>query len=883
MQKLGLNEIREKYLDFFQSKGHYRLGSYSLVPQNDKSLLLINSGMAPMKAYFTGQEVPPSKRVTTCQKCIRTGDIENVGQTARHGTFFEMLGNFSFGDYFKEEVIPWAWEFLTKELEIPTDRLYVSVYEEDDEAREIWNKKVGIPYDRIFKMGKDDNFWEVGLGPCGPCSEIYYDKGEKYGCGEPGCTVGCDCDRYMEVWNLVFTQFEKLEDGSYVNLANPNIDTGMGLERIATVMQDVNSLFDVDTIKTLRDKVCEIVNRTYGKEHKDDVKIRIITDHIRSVTFMTSDGVLPSNEGRGYVLRRLLRRAIMQAKLLGVDRKIVEELANVVIDSSKGAYTELEEKKEYILKVLSVEEARFFETLNQGMELVNTHIEKIKNDKDSFGGTLVGKEAFRLYDTFGFPLELLKEMLLEHSITIDEKEFYAEMEQQKERARAARTENTYMGSDETVFDKLPQSNPTAFTGYNNITEENCKIEFIIKDDELVQTANQGDKVVVILDKTSFYAESGGQKGEVGRIETANAVMEVLDVKKISGNRFVHTVEVIEDSFSVGDIARTIVDAKNRKASARNHTSAHLLQKALKDVLGNHIEQAGSSVDSNRCRFDFTHFSALSSMEIKHVERLVNEKILECLEVSTKELPIEEAKKQGAIALFGEKYGDTVRVVEADGYSVELCGGIHVNNTSEICAFKIVSETGVAAGVRRIEAMTGQKLFDYFRELDESNAILQNLLKATPGNVIKKVESYVTRTQELNKELEKLKEKANGNIIDDLIATKDIVNNANLIAAFVENTDANGLITISDKIKEKVDNAVTFLVTERDDKVSVTCMVSDEVQKLGGNAGKIIAETCAILGGKGGGRPNMAQGSGTDASKIADALIKAKEVLKEQLK
>ncbi len=882
MQKLGLNEIREKYLAFFQSKDHYRLNSYSLVPSNDKSLLLINSGMAPMKAYFTGQEVPPSKRVTTCQKCIRTGDIENVGQTARHGTFFEMLGNFSFGDYFKEEVIPWAWEFLTEVLEIPTDRLYVSVYEEDDEAREIWNKKVGIPYDRIFKMGKADNFWEVGLGPCGPCSEIYYDKGEKYGCGEPGCTVGCDCDRYMEVWNLVFTQFEKLEDGSYASLANPNIDTGMGLERIATVMQDVHSLFDVDTIKALRDKVCEIVNRTYGKEHKDDVRIRIITDHIRSVTFMTSDGVLPSNEGSGYVARRLLRRAIMQAKLLGVDRKIVEELANVVIESSKGAYTELEEKREYILKVLSGEETRFFETLNQGMELVNSHIEKIKIEKNDFGGTLVGKEAFRLYDTFGFPLELLKEMLLEHSINIDEKEFYAEMEQQKERARAARTENTYMGADETVFDKLPQSNPTVFTGYTNIVEENCKVEYIIKDDELVKTANQGDKVVVILDKTSFYAESGGQKGEIGKIETANAVLEVLDVKKISGNRFVHTVEVVEDSFSVGDVARTIVDEKNRKASARNHTSAHLLQKALKDVLGNHIEQAGSSVDSNRCRFDFTHFAPLSSMEIKHVEKIVNDKILSCLKVTTQELPIEEAKKQGAIALFGEKYGDKVRVVDASGYSVELCGGIHVENTSEICAFKIVSESGVAGGIRRIEAITGQRLFEYYRELDESNAMLQSILKATPENVVKKVESYVAKTQELNKELEKLKEKANGNIIDDLIATKDIVNNANLIAAFVENTDANGLKTISDKIKEKVENAVTFLVTEKDGKVSVTAMVSDEVQKLGGNAGKIIAETCEILGGKGGGRPNMAQGSGTDATKIADALIKAKEVLKAQL-
>ncbi len=882
MQKLGLNEIRERYLKFFESKEHYRLKSYSLVPENDKSLLLINSGMAPMKAYFTGAEVPPSKRVTTCQKCIRTGDIENVGQTARHGTFFEMLGNFSFGDYFKEEVIPWAWEFLTKELEIPEDRLYVSVYEEDDEAREIWHNKVGIPYDKIFKMGKDDNFWEVGLGPCGPCSEIYYDKGEQYGCGSPDCTVGCDCDRYMEVWNLVFTQFEKQEDGSYTNLEHPNIDTGMGLERIATVMQDVNSLFDVDTIKSLRDKVCVITGKTYGKEHKDDVKIRIITDHIRSATFMTSDGVLPSNEGRGYVLRRLLRRAIMQAKLLGVDRKIVEELAKVVIESSKGAYTELEEKEEYILKVLSVEETRFFDTLNQGMELVNAHIEKIINSEEKMSNVLMGKEAFRLYDTFGFPLELLKEMLLEHNIEIDEDEFYDEMEAQRERARAARSENTYMGADGTVFDQLPQTEPTVFTGYKNITEENCKILFIIKGDELVDSANQGDKVVVILDKTSFYAESGGQKGEIGKIKTSNAVLTVSDVKKVAGNRFAHTAEIIEDSIKVGDNAKTVVDMVNRKASARNHTSAHLLQKALKDVLGNHIEQAGSSVDANRCRFDFTHFSSMSSMEIAHVEKLVNKKILECLEVNTNELPIDEAKKRGAVALFGEKYGSTVRVVDAGQYSIELCGGIHVNNTSEICAFKIVSETGVAAGVRRIEAITGEKLFDYYRDLDESSAILQNILKATPDNFITKVEAYITKTQELNKELQKLKENANGNIIEDLIAQQDVVNDIHLVAAFVENTDANGLKTISDKIKEKLGSAVIVLITVKDDKAFVTSMASDEAMAKGANAGKLITEVCKVLDGKGGGRPNMAQGSGTNVNKVSDALIKAKEALLEQL-
>ncbi len=883
MQKLGLNEIREKYLQFFQSKDHYRLKSFSLVPENDKSLLLINSGMAPMKAYFTGQEIPPSKRVTTCQKCIRTGDIENVGQTARHGTFFEMLGNFSFGDYFKEEVIPWAWEFLTKELEIPEERLFVSVYEEDDEAREIWHNKVGLPYEKIFKMGKDDNFWEVGLGPCGPCSEIYYDKGEKYGCGSPDCTVGCDCDRYMEVWNLVFTQFEKVDDDKYENLEFPNIDTGMGLERIATVMQDVHSLFDVDTIKALRDAVCKLTNKTYGENQKDDVKIRIMTDHIRSVTFMTSDGVLPSNEGRGYVLRRLLRRSIMQARLLGVNERHVEKLVEIVIESSKDAYNELDEKREYILKVLSVEESRFYDTLNQGMELVNSHIEKIVSDKNALGNILMGKDAFRLYDTFGFPLELLKEMLIEHGIEIDEKEFFAEMKEQKERARAARSENTYMGSDETVFDKLPLGEETIFTGYDTLEENDCKILYIIKDNELVENAVADDEVYVILDKTSFYATSGGQKGEIGRISTANGVLDVLDVIKVAGNKFAHKCVVIEDSVATGELCKTEVCKVNRKSSARNHTSAHLLQKALRDVLGNHVEQAGSNVDSNRMRFDFTHFSAMSNMEIKHVEKLVNEKILECLDVNISEESIDNARKMGAVALFGEKYGDKVRVVDAGGYSIELCGGIHVKNTSEIGSFKIVSESGVASGVRRIEAITGAKLIEHYRELDERQELLQNILKATPDNLVKKVEQYIAKSQELNRELQKIKESANGNIIDDLINAKDIVNNVNLIASFVENTDGNGLKTIADKIKEKLDNAVIFLATEKDGKVALVCMASDESLSLGANCGKIISETSTIVGGKGGGRPNMAQGSGVDPTKIADALIKAKEVLTGQLK
>ncbi len=883
MKALGLNEIREAYLKFFESKEHLRLNSFSLVPHNDKSLLLINSGMAPMKAFFTGQEIPPSKRVTTCQKCIRTGDIENVGITARHGTFFEMLGNFSFGDYFKEEIIPWSWEFLTEVMEIPEDRLYVSVYQDDEEALKIWNEKVGLDKSKIFKMGKADNFWEHGLGPCGPCSEIYYDKGEAYGCSSPDCTVGCECDRYMEVWNLVFTQFEKLNEDTYEDLEFPNIDTGMGLERIATVMQDVNSIFDIDTIKELRDEVCKILNVKYGAHEKTDISVRVITDHIRSVTFMTSDGVLPSNEGRGYVLRRLIRRAIMHGKLLGVDVPMTAQLSKIVIKTSKGAYPELEEKQEYILKVLTVEEKRFYDTLDQGMELVQKHIKTLKESGNTINNKLLGSEAFRLYDTFGFPLELLKEILMEKGIEVDEEAFYAEMDEQKNRARSAREESTYMGADATIFDELDPTISTEFFGYNNEEVKDSKVLFIIKDNESVKEASKDDEVVIILDKTVMYAESGGQKGDIGTIKSNNAVVKISDCIKVGGNKFGHIGKVVEDNISVGDTVSVKYDKKNRLSVGRNHTAAHLLQKALKDVLGNHIEQAGSNVNSERMRFDFTHFSSLTSGEISHIEKLVNEKILECLPVVVSEKSINEAREMGALALFGEKYGDKVRVVDVSNYSVELCGGTHIDNTAILGGFKIISETGVSAGVRRIEALTGEGLHHYYRKLDENLKIIQQIAKATPDNIVNKVKSYIEQTKELNKELEKVKQNANGNIIDDLIGQIDTVEGVAYIGAKIDNIDGNGLKSIGDKIKEKQSSVVILLATEKEDKVTLVSMVSDDLVKQGVHAGNIIKETSQVVGGKGGGRPNMAQGGGVDGSKISDAIIKGKELVQEQLK
>ncbi len=879
MEKLGLNEIREKYLSFFESKGHLRMKSFSLVPNNDKSLLLINSGMAPLKPYFTGQQVPPRKRVTTCQKCIRTGDIENVGKTARHGTFFEMLGNFSFGDYFKHEVIPWAWEFFTEVLKIPADRLYVSVYQDDDEAFEIWNKKVGIPAERIFRMGKEDNFWEHGVGPCGPCSEIYYDKGEEYGCHGPNCTVGCDCDRYMEVWNLVFTQFCKEEDGSYSDLDHPNIDTGMGLERIATVMQNVNSIFDVDTIKAIRDEVCKIAGVEYNKDYKTDVSIRVITDHIRSVTFMVADGVLASNEGRGYVLRRLLRRAARHGKLLGIDKKFLSDLCKVVIENSKGAYPELEEKKDYINKIITVEEERFYETINQGIEIIRQKIDEIKAEK---GNVFSGSESFKLYDTYGFPIDLLKEILEEEGIEVDEAGFLKEMEAQKTRARAAREENTYMGAEETVFHKLPVDMSSVFTGYDHLVEPDSKVLAIVADDVISDTASEGQNVTIIADKTPFYAEMGGQCGDKGTIKTAGCEIEVTDCTKFGGNKFLHTGVVKSGEIKVGETAEFAVDKDKRIATARNHTTTHILQKALREVLGNHIEQAGSFVSSSRLRFDFTHFESVSKEDLIKIEKIVNEKILDAIDVTIEELPIEEAKKKGAMALFGEKYGDVVRVVSIGDYSVEFCGGTHLKNTAQAGSFKILSESGVAAGVRRIEALTGYGVLNYYEETDFMMNKAKEVLRVGGQNIINKINSLIEENKALSKEVEQLKAKMSVGHIDELVSAKEDINGTAVVCAKVDDMEMNDLRTMGDKIKDKLQSGIIVLASPLNDKVSFIVMVTDDVVKKGANAGQIVKAAATTAGGGGGGRPNMAQAGGKLPEKTEDALKAAIETIKSQL-
>lgn len=880
MESLGLNEIREKFLEFFESKGHLRMKSFSLVPQNDKSLLIINSGMAPLKPYFTGQEIPPNKRVTTCQKCIRTGDIENVGKTARHGTFFEMLGNFSFGDYFKEEIIPWSWEFVTEVMKIPKENLYVSVYRDDDEAYDIWNKKMGLAPERIFRMGKEDNFWEVGLGPCGPCSEIYYDRGEKYGCGSPDCTVGCDCDRYMEFWNLVFTQFNKQEDGSYANLEHPNIDTGMGLERIAAMMQDVVSIFDVDTIMAIRKEVCRVAGVEYNVNPRHDESIRVITDHIRSVTFMTADGILPSNEGRGYVLRRLLRRAARHGKLLGIKGTFLTELSKVVIDVSKDAYPELIEKKDYIFKLISVEENRFYETIDQGMEILKNHIKTIKG---ALKHTLIGEEAFRLYDTYGFPLELMQEILEEEGLKVDIESFKSEMEKQRERGRAAREESTYMGADGTVYDKLDAGISSEFVGYDNLQLTGAVILAIITDNEISEQANDGVEVSIITDKTTLYAESGGQKGDRGIIKTDTGSAEIVDCIKVGLNKIAQIGKITEGFIKKGQKAEIITDNERRLQTARNHSATHLLQKALRDVLGSHVQQAGSYVSYDRLRFDFTHFSAMTAEEIRRVEEIVNNKIFDAMDIVSAETGIDEARVQGAMALFGEKYGDKVRMVNMGGYSIELCGGTHLKNTSQIGTFKIISENGVAAGVRRIEALSGKGALQYYKQMEDRINIISSFLKTTPDNMLKRVEYYINKANDLNKELDKFRSKIAGNLVDNILDSMEIIDGINTIAYQAGNLDMNGLRDMGDKLRDKIKSGIIILAGGKDDKQNLVAMVTDDIVKMGINAGAIIRAAAAVAGGSGGGRPNMAQAGIKDADKIKEALEKAKEVIKEQKK
>ena len=878
MKAYGVNELRRMFLEFFESKGHLAMKSFSLVPHNDNSLLLINSGMAPLKPYFTGQEIPPRRRVTTCQKCIRTGDIENIGKTARHGTFFEMLGNFSFGDYFKHEAIAWSWEFLTQVVGLDPDRLYPSVYENDDEAFAIWQNEIGIAPERIFRFGKEDNFWEHGSGPCGPCSEIYYDRGEKYGCGKPGCTVGCDCDRYMEVWNNVFSQFDNDGHGNYSELKQKNIDTGMGLERLAVVVQDVDSIFDVDTIRALRDRVCELAGKEYHKEHAWDVSIRIITDHIRSATFMISDGILPSNEGRGYVLRRIIRRAARHGRLLGIDGKFLAKLSTTVIEGSKDGYPELEEKKDFILNVLTQEEDKFNKTIDQGLAILTDLEEKMTAE----GKTVMdGEDAFRLYDTYGFPIDLTKEILEEKGFSIDEDGFNAAMQKQREMARKARKATNYMGADATVYESLDPAITSSFVGYDKL-EAVSRISALTTEDEVVEALTDGDKGTIIVDATPFYGTMGGQEGDKGVITSADGKFAVEDTIHLKGGKIGHVGYVVSGMFKLDDEVTLSVDKENRNATCKNHTATHLLQKALRDVLGTHVEQQGSLNNAGHLRFDFSHFSAMTAEELALVEKAVNEKIAENIPVVTKLMTLDEAKKSGAMALFGEKYGDTVRVVCVDDYSKEFCGGTHVSNTGEIQAFKILSESGVAAGVRRIEALTGQGVFDYYNDLEKKLEEAAKTVKATPANLQEKLEHLMADLKSLQAENESLKSKAAKEALGDVMDQVQDVNGVKLLAVSVADVDMNGLRDLGDQLKEKLGEGVVVLASAKDGKVNLIAMATDAAMKQGAHAGNLIKGIAALVGGGGGGRPNMAQAGGKNPAGIDAAIAEAAKVLAGQI-
>ena len=878
MQPYGVNQLRKMFLEFFESKGHLAMKSFSLVPHNDKSLLLINSGMAPLKPYFTGQEIPPRRRVTTCQKCIRTGDIENVGKTARHGTFFEMLGNFSFGDYFKNEAIEWSWEFLTEVVGLDPDRLYTSIYEEDEEAFEIWNKKMGIPAERIFRFGKADNFWEHGSGPCGPCSEIYYDRGEKYGCGSPDCTVGCECDRYMEIWNNVFTQFDNDGHGHYSELEQKNIDTGMGLERLASVVQDVDSIFDVDTLKALRDHICRLADTEYGKDAQADISIRVITDHTRSVTFMISDGIMPSNEGRGYVLRRLLRRACRHGRLLGIEGSFIPELAQTVIEGSKDGYPELEEKKDFILKVIAKEEDQFNKTIDQGLGILAEMTAKMEAEQTT---TLSGADAFKLYDTYGFPIDLTKEILEEKGMQVDEEGFHASMEVQRKTARAARGETNYMGADVTVYESIDPSITSTFVGYENLAWKS-PITVLTSDTEIVEALSDGQRGTVFAEETPFYATSGGQEADTGIIRTAEGEFKVEDTVKLLGGKIGHVGVVIKGMIKTGDQAELCVDAEKRALSARNHSATHLLQKALRTVLGTHVEQAGSSVNEDRLRFDFSHFSAMTAEELQKVEEIVNEQIVAGLPVKVENMPIEEARKTGAQALFGEKYGDVVRVVNMGDYSIEFCGGTHVKNTNEIMAFKILSESGVAAGVRRIEALTSKGLIRYYDNLEKKLNEAAKVLKATPDNLAEKIAHLTAENKALHSEVESLKSKLAQDAMGDVMDQVQEIKGVKLLAAEVDGVDMNGLRDLGDQLKEKLGEGVVVLASGNDGKVSLMVTATDAAMKQGAHAGNLVKAIAGLVGGGGGGRPNMAQAGGKNPAGIQEALKKAAEALEGQL-
>ena len=867
------------FLEFFESKGHLAMKSFSLVPHNDNSLLLINSGMAPLKPYFTGQEIPPRRRVTTCQKCIRTGDIENIGKTARHGTFFEMLGNFSFGDYFKDEAIHWSWEFLTEVVGLEKDRLYPSVYLDDDEAFNIWNKEIGVPAEKIFRFGKEDNFWEHGAGPCGPCSEIYYDRGEKYGCGKPGCTVGCECDRYIEVWNNVFTQFENDGHGNYTELKQKNIDTGMGLERLAVVVQDVDSLFTVDTNKALLDEVCALAHTEYQVDYKKDVSLRIIADHVKSCTFMISDGIMPSNEGRGYVLRRLIRRAARHGRLLGIEGRFMPELSKTVIELSKDGYPELEEKKAMILKVLAEEEEKFNKTIDQGLAILADMESEMSAKNET---VLSGENAFKLYDTYGFPLDLTIEILEEKNLTVDEDGFQAAMKKQREKARKARKTTNYMGADVTVYQSIPAEITSKFVGYDRLQHES-KITVLTTDTEIVEALTDGQRGTIIVDETPFYGTMGGQCGDTGVITGANnGVFVVEDTIHLPGSKIGHVGHMTSGMLAVGETVTLKVNEASRRSTEKNHSATHLLQKALRTVLGDHVEQAGSLVTPDRLRFDFTHFSAMTQEEIKKVEDLVNEKIQENLAVVTQEMSLDEAKKTGAMALFGEKYGEKVRVVKMGDFSTELCGGTHVASTGTIHAFKIFSEAGIAAGVRRIEALTGDGLMRYYENMEQELAEAAKAAKTTPADLKSKIESMLEEMKALHAENEKLKSKLANEALGDVMNQVRDIKGVKVLAAKVADVDMNGLRGLGDQLKEKLGEGVIVLASVQGDKVNLMVTATDEAQKKGAHAGNLVKAIAGLVGGGGGGRPNMAQAGGKNPAGVDAALEKAYETAAEQI-
>ena len=863
MEKLGLNEIRDLFRDFFVSKGHYAAGSASLIPKNDKSLLIINSGMAPLKAYFAGVETPPSKRMTTCQKCIRTGDIDNVGKTSRHGTFFEMLGNFSFGDYFKEESLTWGWEFITKHLNMPTDRLWATVYQDDDEAYDIW-LKLGMPKEKIVRLGKDDNFWEIGLGPCGPCSEIYYDRGEAFGCDNPDCKPGCECDRYIEFWNHVFSQFSKEEDGSYSNLAHPNIDTGMGLERLACIMQDVDSIFDIDTIRKILDSVAQMAGVDYqaGNE-QHDVSLRIITDHLRSMVFMIADGIMPSNEGRGYVLRRLIRRAARHGRLLGIKEKIfLADLMDSVVEVSGGAYPELVEKHEYIKKLITIEEEQFAKTMDNGMGILEEYIAKL----DNTGNTVLdGADAFKLYDTYGFPVEMTEEILAEKGITVDMDGFKENMNHQKELARQGQKSTADVAwKDAADYDKLPKSE---FLGYTDL----------VADAEVFYANSNDGKNILIFDRTPFYATGGGQLHDTGVITIAGNEYHVNDVTK-ENNVFLHFVDESVDSVNVGEKAELKVDATNRNRTARGHSATHILQQALKDVLGEHVSQAGSYVDNHYLRFDFNHFEAMTQEQIKQVEDIVNDKIDAFLPILMQEMRIEEAQKMGATAIFGEKYGEIVRVVSMGDYSVEFCGGTHIDNTGKIGAFKIISEAGIASGIRRIEAITGTQVIGY---TEDKESVISNVcatLKSNASDIEKKAAQLVSDNKELEKVIKSLKADEIAGSLDEIIASSSDINGIKLIAKRFDNTDVAQLREMADAIKSRETKSIFVAASVNDGKIAILVSVSDELVSEGFHAGKLVKEIAQVAGGNGGGKAGMAQAGAKDESKLEEALKLAETIV-----